>query len=108
MALLTGLNRNTVNRYVRAFRERIAEFCEAQSPLGDEVEADESYFGARRIKGKRSREGVRENDRLWPFSAQWVRLHRTRPGLPQPYAASDYSRQGNAEQCDLFGWVVGI
>lgn len=55
MALLTGLNRNTVNRYVRSLRERIAEFCEAQSPFGGEVEVDESYFGARRIKGKRGR-----------------------------------------------------
>ena len=55
MALLTGLNRNTVNRYVRALRERIAEFCEAQSPFAGDVEVDESYFGARRIKGKRGR-----------------------------------------------------
>jgi len=55
IAFLTGLNRNTVNRYIRAIRERIAEFCEAQSPFGGEVEVDESYFGARRIKGKRGR-----------------------------------------------------
>ena len=55
MALLTGLNRHTINRYVRAFRERIAQFCETQSPFGGEVEVDESYFGARRIKGKRGR-----------------------------------------------------
>ena len=55
MALLTGLNRNTVNRSVRVIRARIAEFCETQSPFGREVEVDESYFGARRIKGKRGR-----------------------------------------------------
>jgi transposase-like protein len=55
MALLTGLNRHTVNRYSGALRIRIAEFCEAQSPFGGEVEVDESYFGARRIKGKRGR-----------------------------------------------------
>ena len=55
IAHLTGLNRNTVNRYMRAIRERIAHFCETQSPFGGEVEVDESYFGARRIKGKRGR-----------------------------------------------------
>jgi transposase len=55
MALLTGLNRKTVNRYVGAFRARIAEFCEAQSPFVGEVEVDESYFDARRIKGERGR-----------------------------------------------------
>lgn len=52
---LIGLNRNSVNRYLRAIRERIAEFCETQSPFSGEVEVDESFFGARRIKGKRGR-----------------------------------------------------
>ena len=52
---LSGLNRNTVNRYLKLIRERIAEFCETESPFGGEVEVDESYFGARRVKGKRGR-----------------------------------------------------
>lgn len=55
IAELTGLNRNTVNRYLAAFRERIARFCEAESPVKGEVEVDESYFGARRVKGVRGR-----------------------------------------------------
>jgi len=52
---LTGLNRNTINRYLRGIRERIAEFCESSSPFTGEVEVDESYFGAKRVKGKRGR-----------------------------------------------------
>jgi transposase len=55
IAILTHLNRNTVNRYFRLIRERIAQHCEQQSPLKGEIEVDESYFGARRIKGKRGR-----------------------------------------------------
>jgi transposase len=55
IAILTHLNRNTVNRYLRLIRERIAEHCESESPLKGEIEVDESYFGARRIKGKRGR-----------------------------------------------------
>ena len=55
IADFTSLNRNTVNRYLRLFRERIAEMCERSSPFSGEVEIDESYFGARRIKGKRGR-----------------------------------------------------
>ena len=55
IAELTGLNRNTVNRFLRAIRERLAEFCEQQSPFSGEIEVDESFFGARRIKGKRGR-----------------------------------------------------
>jgi len=55
IAELTGLNRNTVNRFLRAIRERLAEFCEQQPPFSGEIEVDESFFGARRVKGKRGR-----------------------------------------------------
>ena len=51
IAQLTGLNRNSVNLYLRHFRERIATLCEAESPLRGQVEIDESYFGGRRIRG---------------------------------------------------------
>ena len=33
IAALTGLNRNTVNRYTRLIRERIAEACDRESPF---------------------------------------------------------------------------
>lgn len=36
-------------------RQKIAEYCEQQSPFSGEVEVDESYFGARRVKGVRGR-----------------------------------------------------
>lgn len=52
---LTGLNRNTVNRYLRLIRQAVAEHGQRESPFGGEVELDESYFGARRVRGKRGR-----------------------------------------------------
>ena len=52
---LTNLNRNTINRYLMLFRERIVKICEKESPLSGEVEVDESYFGASRVRGKRGR-----------------------------------------------------
>jgi hypothetical protein len=55
IAKITCLNRNTINRYLKAIRERIAEYCQQQSPFSGEVEVDESYFGARRVKGQRGR-----------------------------------------------------
>ena len=55
IANLTNLNRNTINRYLKLFRERIVKICEEESPLSGEVEVDESYFGASRIRGKRGR-----------------------------------------------------
>ena len=55
ITVLTRLNRNTVNRYLRKIRERLAAICENQSPFSGEVEVDGSWFGARRVKGKRGR-----------------------------------------------------
>lgn len=52
---LTGLNRNTINRYLKEIRTKVAKHCEQISPFIGEVEIDESYFGARRIKGHRGR-----------------------------------------------------
>lgn len=53
--LLTSLNRNTAIRYLLLLRKRIAEFCEQLSSFVGEMELDESYFGARHIKGKQGR-----------------------------------------------------
>ncbi len=55
ISILTGLNRNTVNRYLLLIRKKIALYCEQSSPFQGEIEVDESYFGARRVKGKRGR-----------------------------------------------------
>ena len=55
IAMLTHVNRNTINRYLRLIRKKIAEFCERESPFQGEVEVDETYFGGKRIKGKRGR-----------------------------------------------------
>jgi len=54
-ANLTGINRNTINRYYTLFRERIVQIQNRESPLSGEIELDESYFGARRVRGKRGR-----------------------------------------------------
>jgi transposase len=54
LATLTSLNRNTVNRYIKGIRLRIAAYCEAQSPFSGEIEVDESWFGGkhpRNVKG---------------------------------------------------------
>jgi len=55
IATLTKLNRNTVNRYLKLIRKRIAELCESETPFKGEIEVDESYFGAKRVRGKRGR-----------------------------------------------------
>jgi transposase len=56
-ARVTGINRNTVNRYYRLFRQKIAAYQEEQAQqqgFSGEIELDESYFGGKN-KGKRGR-----------------------------------------------------
>ena len=54
-ALLTALTHKTVNQIFLKIRLRLAQDCQRESPFSGEVEVDESYFGARRVKGKRGR-----------------------------------------------------
>ena len=50
------INRNTINAYYNEIREKILQHSlkEQEKELG-EFELDESYFGARRVRGKRGR-----------------------------------------------------
>ena len=53
---LMDIERKTVNRILQLFRERIAKLAESESYFeAGEIEVDESYFGAKRMKGKRGR-----------------------------------------------------
>lgn len=54
-AAVTGLSVRSVNTIYLKLRRQIARWCEAQSPFAGEVEVDESYFGPRRVRGKRGR-----------------------------------------------------
>ena len=57
-ALIVGVNRKTTDRYFNYFRDLIhtAALNERHSvQLDNGIEADESYFGPRRVRGKRGR-----------------------------------------------------
>ena len=54
-ALMTGLSLRTAKVIYQKLRARIAEACEASSPLRGEIELDESYFGPTRVPGRRGR-----------------------------------------------------
>lgn len=54
-AELTGLSVRSVSSIYQRIRRRLDQQCEQVSPLGGELEADESYFGPRRIRGFRGR-----------------------------------------------------
>ncbi len=55
-ARLTDLTHQSVNRIYLKIRNRVVEECERDSPfVSCQIEVDESYFGARRVRGKRGR-----------------------------------------------------
>ena len=41
--------------YSMKLRIRVAQVCDASLPFSGEVEVDKSYFGARRVRGKKGR-----------------------------------------------------
>ena len=53
-ARVMSIHRHSAERVYQVIRRCLARECELHSPLGGEVEADESYFGGRR-KGARGR-----------------------------------------------------
>ncbi len=54
-AELSGVSVRSINTIYLRLRKRMAEQCEKVSPLSGELEADESYFGPRRVRGLRGR-----------------------------------------------------
>ena len=54
-AELSDVSVCSINTIYLRLRRRMFEQCEKVSPLGGELEAEESYFGSRRVRGLRGR-----------------------------------------------------
>lgn len=54
-AELCGVSVRSTDETPQKIKHRMFDFCKTQSPFGGEIEADESYVGAKRIRGKRGR-----------------------------------------------------
>lgn len=52
IAEITGLSRNSVNKYLKAIHQRIATFCEAESPFCDQAVG---YRNVGVLKARRNR-----------------------------------------------------
>ncbi|HEY1256971.1 MAG TPA: IS1595 family transposase [Terracidiphilus sp.] len=54
-ARMTGISVRSVNPIFQRLREKLAQECEKISPFSGDLEADESYFGPHRVRGRRGR-----------------------------------------------------
>ena len=117
IAALTGISRPTINRILKAVRQRIAEFCESESPFeSGEVEIDESYFGARRVRGIRGR-GARGKHIVFGLIKRAARCTRrlSEIVLPQSFCPSSETKSKKIPSCtrtDLkrmtVWWILAI
>ena len=55
IANLTEISRISINKILKSIRILMAKECEKISKFLGEIEIDESYFGSKRVRGKRGR-----------------------------------------------------
>ena len=55
IAEICKISRNSINKILKEIRKLMAGECEKISKMKGEIELDESYFGAKRVRGKRGR-----------------------------------------------------
>ena len=79
-AELSRTNRNTINRFYRGLRERSYYACKADRPLFGVAEVDESWFGAKRVKGKKGRGAYGKIVVFGIYERAGPCVHRNRPG----------------------------
>jgi hypothetical protein len=91
VAQLTGIRRKAVTVIFLKIRQRIAQECERVSRFSGEVEVDECYFGARRVRGKRGR-GAGGKTPVIELLKKRRSLHRDRAGLLESHFAGYCSR----------------
>lgn len=97
---LTGVSRNSVNRILNALRKRMAEQCESEAPSSGEIEVDELYLGARRVRGRRGRGSGGKTSVFGVIRRQGKGLRPDRP-LLQEDTPSHYMWEGIPGQCHL-------
>ena len=80
-AKILQINRNTINEYFNQFRMAIFALSnKAGQKLSGEIELDESYFEAKRVRGKRGRGAAGKTPIFRQLeSLQWVNFKWLRP-----------------------------
>lgn len=107
-AELTGLTHKTVNQIYLKIRQRLAEESLRQSPFSGEVEVDESYFGAKRVKGKRGRGAGGKTIVFGIYKRNGKVFTRTRAGCPEKNAPGHYSRACQRRNRYPFRWLAWL
>ena len=103
---LVGLNRNTTQRYYDRLRLRIGELARQEAgPMAGEVEVDESYFGARRVRGKRGRGASGKTPVIGLLKRGGKGLYANRRELLQTSTGAHYQGSGALGGHGLYRWL---
>ena len=104
-ALFLGINRNTINRYFNQFRKKIAASLSGASGLFfGEIECDESYFGPKRIRGKRGRGSAGKT----PVLTRRNRVCRDCGKLLKSQTHAHYSGKNPRGISRVYRWLEGL
>jgi hypothetical protein len=108
-ALLSSLSRRTTNSIFLKIRIRLFVACQAASPFANsEVEVDESYFGARRVRGKRGGGASGKHIVFGIYKRWWFCVYRNRSRCAKTNAASRYSRTSVTRFNHSFGRLARL
>ena len=84
IANLTGISRISINKILKSIRVLISQECEKISKFSGEIEIDESYFGAKRVRGLVLALSLRKEVEVWQIKLQClVCLKETVRSIPK-------------------------
>jgi len=108
IAALTRISRVSINHHLAALRRHMAWHCDQVQPMRGDSEVDESYFGARRVRGKCGRGAFGKTTVFGLFNRHGQVVYRNRAGLSESHAASHYPRASELGQCAVLGRLARL
>ena len=107
-AQLTKLSRQSVAHMFGGPRIRMAAWCEQSSPLHGTIEVDGSYFGPRRIPGKRGRGALGKTIVFGLFEREGKVCTEMVPGARKKALPGIVQGKVASESVIPFRWLAGL
>jgi len=72
------MSRQSINKYLRAVREKIVEFCEEENPQRGEIECTRKVLRGKEGARKKRAWSKRERYCFWTLKARWKSVYKNR------------------------------
>ena len=106
---LTVVNRKTSQRIYELLRRRVVEMATQEAkPFTGEVEIDETYFGPRRVRGKRGRGAAGKTPVIGLLKRGGKVFASVVKNCSRAEQRADYQRPGALQSNHLHRWVAWL